>query len=382
MALEGNAKDFGLSEIFQLISIQKKSGMLSVSGDENMAIFFKEGMIVSTRDRRAKTRDPLRDYLLRYGFIGRDEMNNLQQIQARSKMDLTDILISEKYFSEDELSQIFTEQIYETVQNVLSWPSSYYKFVTGGNVLSGVRSFASIKVEGLLMESMRRIDEFPEMKRIFHSEDMMVARLPRGKNPPAVERNEEILYDMLTGEKRIRDLVATARMARFCTYEALKGLLEKGLLEITVDARPVVEEEEEEDRAVASVPARKKLAPTIAVVTLLIACFALGEYVVPSVLSPGWSAESFSVRDTGGALPADGAGSADLAEFRLHRLEAALRQNLEEYYAARGSYPFTLEILAVKKFVSREIISRAHQYGVVYSLEGDGEGYTMEFPES
>ena len=95
MALEGNAGDFGLSEIFQLISIQKKSGMLSVSGDENMAIFFQDGLIASTRDRRARSRDPLKDYLLRYGFIGRDEMNNLQQIQARSKMDLTDILLQE-----------------------------------------------------------------------------------------------------------------------------------------------------------------------------------------------------------------------------------------------------------------------------------------------
>ena len=146
MALEGNAKDFGLSEIFQLIAIQKKSGMLSVSGEENLAIFFQDGLIVSTRDRRAKSRDPLKDYLLRYGFIGRDEMNKLQQIQARSGLDLTDILLQEKYFSEDELSTIFTEQIYETVQEVLSWPKSYYKFVTGSGVLVGVPTFTLLKV--------------------------------------------------------------------------------------------------------------------------------------------------------------------------------------------------------------------------------------------
>ncbi len=381
MALEGNAKDFGLSEIFQLISIQKKSGMLSVSGEENMAIFFKGGMIISTRDRRAKSRDPLRDYLLRYGFIGRDEMNNLQQIQARSKMDLTDILISEKYFSEDELTQIFTEQIYETVQNVLSWPSSYYKFVTGSNVLSGIRTFASIKVEALLMESMRRIDEFPEMKRIFHSEEMMVERLPRGKNPPRLERAEEIIYDLLESERRIRSIVSSARMARFCTYEALKGLLEKGLLEITSDARPEVEDKQEEKKTVSSVPARKRFAPTIAVVTLLIACFAAGEFVVPALLPPGWSAESFSATSSPPGRTG-GDGSAALAEFRMHRLEATIRQNLEEYFALKGTYPFTLEILAVKGFVPRSIISSAHQYGITYRLLGDGEGYIIEIPRS
>ena len=181
MALEGNARDFGLSEIFQLIAIQKKSGMLSVSGDKNMAIFFQDGFIVSTRDRRTKTRDPLKDYLLNYGFIGRDEMNNLQQIQARSGMDLSDILLQEKYFSDDELNTIFTDQIYETIQEVLSWPKSYYKFVTGSGVLVGVRTFSALKVEGLLMESMRRIDEYPEMMPLLAEQ---VAASPMLDGPP------------------------------------------------------------------------------------------------------------------------------------------------------------------------------------------------------
>ena len=86
MALEGNAKDFGLSEIFQLIAIQKKSGVLTITGEDTMAIFFRDGKLISTRDRRNKTRDPLKDYLLRYGFIGRDDMNRAQQIQAETNM--------------------------------------------------------------------------------------------------------------------------------------------------------------------------------------------------------------------------------------------------------------------------------------------------------
>ena len=38
MALEGNVKDFGLSEILQLIALQKKSGMLSILGSSHFPI--------------------------------------------------------------------------------------------------------------------------------------------------------------------------------------------------------------------------------------------------------------------------------------------------------------------------------------------------------
>jgi hypothetical protein len=377
MALEGNAKDFGLSEIFQLISIQKKSGMLSISGDENLAIFFQDGMIVSTRDRRARARDPLKDYLLRYGFIGRNEMNNLQQVQAKSGMDLSDILLQEKYFSDDELNTIFTEQIYETVQEVLSWPKSYYKFVSGSGVLVGVRIFSSLKVEGLLMESMRRIDELPEIQRIFPSDEMVVRRLPAPEDKSSqIEKNEEVIYNMLSEETSISDLVAHARMARFSTYEALKSLLEKELLEITMDTSPVAEEVEEEvleEKAKSG----KKLAPTFAVVFMLIACFIVGEYVVPTLLPPGWTAEAFSSDPSVAGDIGKGLLSVDLKEFRLRRLEAIVREGLEEYFAVKGTYPFTIEVLAVRKFITRDTIARVHQSGIVYRMGNSGRDYSL-----
>ena len=290
MALEGNVKDFGLSEIFQLIALQKKSGLLSVTADETMVIFFKEGMLISTRDRRGDLRDPLRDYLTNYGFLSHEETARIDKIQKETGMDLTDILLSEKYFSEEELTTIFIDQIQETMQEVLSWPKSYYKFNIGSQVLQGVKSFASMKVEGILMESMRRIDEFPEMLRIFPSEKMTIKQLAMpAEKPPKLDRQEEIIYELIEGEARIEDLVSTAKMARFCTYEALKNLLEKGLLEL--GEIPVEEVKEAPPEPVKPVVKRRKMSifPTFATVLFLVACFAVGEYLVPLILPPGWS---------------------------------------------------------------------------------------------
>lgn len=375
MALEGNVKDFGLSDILQLIALQKKTGMLSMSGEESAVIFFIEGRVISTRDRRNKVRDPLKTYLLRYGFINREEMNKIQQIQMETNLDLADILLSEKYFTENELKTILHDQIQESVQEILSWPKSFYKFITGKQILHNIRHLKPIKVEGLLMESMRRIDEFPELKRIFSSEEMVLKRLEMPKaNPPDLNGRESTLYELLKHECTLAELISKAKMPRFCTYESLKNLIEKELLEITKEPRFIVIEPEE---IVTEKQAKAKwLVPSLATVVLLIACYAVGEYFVPLVLKPGWSAH----RRTTEPKPeqtSDSFLAADLSELKLHHLKAAIEEGLEEYYASQGSYPFTLEILAVKRIVPKNLVDRFHQSGLVYKLKDEGSSYEL-----
>jgi hypothetical protein len=377
MALEGNAKDFGLSEIFQLIAIQKKSGVLTITGEDTMAIFFRDGKLISTRDRRNKTRDPLKDYLLRYGFIGRDDMNRAQQIQAETGMDLTEILIQEKYFSEDELTMIFSDQIQESIQEVLSWPKSHYKFTTAKHILHGVKSFTSLKVEGILMEAMRRIDEFPELQRIFRSEEMVVKRLPMpAENPSELDGSEEMVYDLLEGERAIHEIIYSAKLARFCTYEALKNLLEKGLLLIVKDPKP--SEEVVSEKTVVHTGRRgKRVAPTLTAVILLLASFAIGEYLVPYLLSPGWSARAATLRQMQSSGP-KGIPSSSLQKLKLRQLEESLHEALEEYRASKGTYPFTLDILAVRGYGSKKLIDRIYQSNIKYRTRNDGESYVIE----
>jgi len=380
MSLEGNAGDFGLSEIFQLISIQKKSGMLSITGRQKMAVFFEDGMVISTRDRREKTYDPLREYLIRYGFISAAEMKTLQQIQTGSGMDLTDILLSERYFSEEELRQIFTDQMYETIQEILSWPKSYFRFISGVNVLTGVRSFAAIKVEGLLMESMRRIDEFPEILRIFPREETIVARLPiEDRETPKLERAEEIVYELLAERRSVGELVSSARMTRFCTYEALKNLLEKGLLEITSVDEPREEAiAGENETALRRREGGARLVPVLATVALLFACFVAGEFAVPALLPPGWSAGAFAGRAAASRHGDDTPLSHALEEFHLRRLEAEVRQGIEEYRAVTGSYPISLELLVVKQILAGETMARVNRAGLLYRSAAPHSAYTLE----
>jgi hypothetical protein len=382
MALEGIARDFGLSEILQLIALQKKTGMLSITGELTMVIYFREGQVISTRDRRKGADDPFRNYILTYGFISAEELERIQRIQTETNLDLTDILISEKKFSDDELRIIFAEQIQETIQEVLTWPRSQYKFIIGSQVLQGVNSFGSFKVEGLLMESMRRIDEFPELERIFPSEQTIVKRLPApAEGTTRIEELEDLVYDLLENPMSIAEIVPRARMSRFNTYEALKSLLEKGLLQIMEP-----EESEEPDAALVDegdeAPRRRLPLPAVAAVLALAASLAVGELAVPRLLPPGWgvlgrgAAREAGV-GPGAAVPAGATVAPTLEALEPRLVEAAVREALEEHFAVKGAYPSSLETLVSNGLMRQRVLDGAAAFGFSYRLGSGGATYSL-----
>ena len=377
MALEGNARDFGLSEILQLVALQKKTGMLAIEGEHTMVIYFRDGLIVSTRDRRKMAADPLREYIVRYGILGVEEMARLDRIQEETKIDLADILLSEKKFSEDELREIFAEQMQESIQDILAWPKSTYKFIIGGQALQGVRTFGGMKVEALLMESMRRIDELPELRRLFPSDDTILTRIePPETGRPELEAAEEELYELLAAPTTLGELVPRARMPRFCTMEGLKQLLEKGLLQVTPVEKPeAVDVAAAEKTEAKQEPSRLK--PVLVVAGALALCLAFGEIVVPRLLPPGWA---FTRRERAAAAPAARAGvlAPDIEGIRDRLVELSIREELEEHLALTGAYPTSLDALAAKGFLAKKTLERAKELGLIYRIERGGKRYSLE----
>jgi hypothetical protein len=178
MALEGNLNSFGLSEILQLISVQQKTGMLTVQSEHgNGVMFFRDGQLVSTRDRRRRARDPFKDYVTRYGILGREALMRVSQIASQSKLDFVDIVASEGLLDEVELEKHWRKQLQESMHDVLTWEQCSYKFISNEEIVQGIKTLENYSIEAMLMESMRRIDEFPQMLDQFPSDLTLISRL-------------------------------------------------------------------------------------------------------------------------------------------------------------------------------------------------------------
>jgi hypothetical protein len=363
MALEGNLSAFGLSEILQLISVQQKTGMLTVASEsQNTVMFFRDGQIISTRDRRRKSRDPFKDYLTRYGVLNREELIRISQIAAQSKLDLVDILASEGFMDEEKLNTHWIKQIQEAMHDMLSWDQCTYKFISNTDIVADVKTIGDFSIEAMLMESMRRIDEFPIMLAKFPNESALFTRSGEdsdlGEDATQIER---MIYGLLSEILSLSDLISRGQMPTFEVYEALRILDGKGLIKIKDEGSEKTETVGTERRT-SNTRRIGNVVPFVAGALMFVAATAWGFRDATRIISANAIMTVALLEDD---------------ENARERFATHLEWLIESYRAQHGVYPSTLDQLKVDGTASDQVLERAEKFEFRYRLTAGRPAYTL-----
>src|SRR2546425_5939933 len=239
MALQGNLDDFSLPEILQLIAVQQKSGVLKLStGSDVAVIFFEGGRVVSTRDRRRNARDPLKTFLVQTGYITEAQLKQIETIEAESRRELTDILLTGNYVPGDQLSGALEKQIQDTFHQLLTWKQGAYHFSGDARTVPKFAVNVRMNTEGLLMESMRRMDEIVRYRGILPSTAMVLRPKAIAVQPKDLTQQEQGVLPLVDGLRPMRDIIAQSKLVEFEVYEALCHLLALGVIEVSLGAAP------------------------------------------------------------------------------------------------------------------------------------------------
>ena len=95
MALQGTIKDFGLPDIFQLIGLQRKTGILTLSNDrdkETVTVTFENGMVVMADSSGRRLEDRLGNVLVKQGKLSRERLEEALGVQKQTLQRLGHIL--------------------------------------------------------------------------------------------------------------------------------------------------------------------------------------------------------------------------------------------------------------------------------------------------
>lgn len=359
MALQGNLDDFSLPEILQLIAVQQKSGVLKLtSGDDVAVIFFEGGKVVSTRDRRRNSKDPLKPFLVKTGRLTEPQLRQVETIESESRRELTDILLSGNYLTGEQLSRAIEEQVQDTLHQLLTWKTGAYHFSGDARTVPKFAVNMRLNTEGLLMESMRRIDELSRYKDELSSPAMVLRPKALAVPPKEMSEAERRVLPLVDGLRPIRDVIAQSKLVEFEVYEALHHLLEQGVVEISLSAAPP--KVTPMPSPTASKSARPNGGVALAVGLLALALsIGLGRYGTPMLLGPIQRSAARAA-----LAPPEISGVDDAARLTLA---------LETYRAMRGKYPSELATLARAGLVpsaSVQAISSRYRY------KSDGASYT------
>lgn len=258
MALEGTLRDFSLADIFQLIGLQRKTGVLTLRGkDDTVTVTFLDGKVVGADSLNRRLENRLGTVLIRTGLLTQDQLNRALEIQKETLQRLGFILTHYGIISQDSLREAIQLQMMQIVYRLFRWKDGEYHFSQETTIEYDRDNVVPISAESILMEGARMIDEWPIIEKRIRSYDMVFRKKLTDQEIVAVgadeadevdfdgsgrkrksigdtiriSQEEKSIYDLVDGTVSVNDIVEAARLSEFDTNKALYELLTRDLIE-------------------------------------------------------------------------------------------------------------------------------------------------------
>ena len=233
MALAGNIKEFGLADIFQIVSLQQKTGNLYVEGQEGkVSILLEKGLIVGADASFRSIEERLQRALAHSSAISKFQLQRALETQKKTAQPLWTVLAETKSIDIQVLQNMISQQIHETVYHVLRWPEGEYRFEPQKHIEYDRRLINPINTEFLVMEGFRITDEWADVEKVITSFQLKVRRKSGAPDAPdGLSEAESKIYTLLTEERSIQDLIDRGQIGEFDTCQTTYDLIQKGLVE-------------------------------------------------------------------------------------------------------------------------------------------------------
>ena len=231
MALRGKIDDFGIVEIFQLISQQQRSGVLTIQSSGKKAdVIFANGMISKACpfDLSLK-RDPFGDAAVKARLVTEEELQRALGKHNESLKNLEEVFLDMNLLSVGQIQKINDFLLVETLYDVLQWKSGDYEFSL--KEIEHDKRFSTINTtEHIILDLLRMLDEEPELYQKIPRFDIVFQKNPLDeKTLTGIDEltiNEKTIYRLVDGIKTTQDIICQSLLGRYNTLKALHSLLE------------------------------------------------------------------------------------------------------------------------------------------------------------
>lgn len=240
MAIEGPLEELSIQDVLQLLELANKTGVLRVRSDrlnDEVIVHFSRGAIVFGVRRRSTRR--LGQLLIRAGRVTQRELDRALEIQRSDPTRrLAEILLEMGSVSEEELERQLRFQMEETIYEIMAWQQGYFKFEERSEI-GEQRLLARVRVESLLMEGARRIDEWTRLEsRVPNAEAVPMLAQPsdRDTTPLDLKPDEWEVLAEIDAERDVRRIAADLGRSEFDIAKIIYGLVSTGV--VVVQERP------------------------------------------------------------------------------------------------------------------------------------------------
>ena len=237
MPIEGPLKELGIHDVFQLLDLSRKTGVLrvvSTERDNEGAVYFDSGAVVAAT---MKSNPHLLGTLLeKSGKVTNADLQRATAMQrAGDKRRVGEILVANGIVAARDIDRYMRQQIETVVFDLMSWSEGFFSYTE--EPARPIRKDTAVKVstESLLMEGARRIDEWSRMMDRVPDGTVVPKLAPLTDGPQSfidlLPREWEVL-SMVDGAANLRRIALELAISEFDAARIIYGMITTGLVEL------------------------------------------------------------------------------------------------------------------------------------------------------
>jgi Domain of unknown function (DUF4388) len=343
VSLDGNLRVFSLTEVFQMLGMQRKSGVLTVEGPKDtISVGLLTGRVVSVESTSTPIENRLGTLLVKAGKLSEEALADALDSQKRKQERLGRLLLAEAIVRPEDLREAFRLQVHRILFGAFGWTDGRFRFAPQATIDHDPEVFAPMPTESILLEAARVFDELPSAEQKIPSRDLVFRRTPAARDllllaqsnedelgSIAVSKREAETWKWIDGKRTVGEIRERAFLSDLDVLKGISDLLDRG----------VIEEGPVRETPSATAPVRRRR----------LSLAAAGFWV--AVLAGLAIALSFAPRNRANLLLGPVSENPPVRDFvkanSLARLLAVGRA-VRVYYGSTGRYPRTIGQLAAE----------------------------------
>jgi hypothetical protein len=204
MPIEGPIRELALPDVFQLLELSRKTGVLRVRSqlrNDEGEVYFEAGRVVQA---------------------------SLRSKPAPAK-------VADSSMTEREVERKMRGHIETAVFELMSWREGFFSFEERGIPDLAEDKRVRIATESLLMESARRVDEWSRIAdKVPHAEVVPLLADVTGEHESQLDLlpHEWEVLSLIDGQRDVKGIAAALHRSEFDTAKVVYGLVTTGVVEI------------------------------------------------------------------------------------------------------------------------------------------------------
>lgn len=242
MAIEGPIKELSLMDLFQLLAMSRKSGILTLDCTTNVGqVYFSSGNIV--RALLQSGQEPLGQLMQKSGKLSHQKLDQLLKEQAGQprKQLFGSMAVARGAVSKEAALELLKGQIHDIVFQIMGWQEGYFRFEDMEIDPDPGLGFVAV-TENVMMEVSRRLDEWSKIRSKLPDLETVLALAPATDVAAAkldLNPDEWLILANIDGRRTARQVIESTGGLEFEMAKVIYGLIATGLVRVHTGRPPL-----------------------------------------------------------------------------------------------------------------------------------------------